>query len=233
MLNLSMKQFSVIIPTMWRYAPFTVFLYQLLNHPAVGEVFVINNDIERTPFHELKEHPKLKMKNFPENMTVNPSWNYGVAQTTFDYLLILNDDIVFDLTALDKVLEFLEQGKFIVMNFPHPEDPYTVTGQMRLVKYYTGHKLHHIGCMMFMHRNDYLPIPSGLNYNYGDNWFWDYMIARYNENYLLENIYYDSPKSVTIQTITNRENLFLKETEIVGGMWDYYVSRAAASLQHN
>ena len=225
-----MKQLSIIIPTMWRHKPFVTFLYQLLNYPAVGEVFLINNDVERTPFQELVEHPKLKIKHFPENITVNPSWNYGVAQTNFEYLLILNDDITFDLTALDTVLNFMQQGRFIV-NFPHPNDPYTVTGESRLVKYQPGHKLHHIGCMMFIHRRDYIPIPSGLNFDYGDTWMWDYMLARYNENYLLENIFYDTPMSVTNQTLPNRQNIYLKETELVIGSWNYYISWAVAMLR--
>ena len=222
-----MKQFSVIIPTMWKYGPFFSFLYKLLEHPTVGEVFIINNNVTNTPL--LSQHSKLRMKNFPDNMMINPAWNYGVAQSNFDHLLILNDDVTFDTNVLYTVSEFLDKGKLLVINRPHPDDPPKDTsGGPKIVKYQPGHKLLHIGCMMFVHRKDWLPVPAGLNLYYGDSWLWDHMLKRYDENYLIEDLSLDTPmNNTTCGTLPDREHQYLKETELVIGFWDHFISQAS------
>ena len=213
---------------MWKFTPFFLFLYELLNHPTVGEVIVLNNNANDTP--HLTEHPKLRMMNFVDNTMINPAWNYGVANANFDYLCILNDDVLFDLNQLPVVIDFLEKGKLITINLQPPEKPFDVIGEGRIVKYHLGYKLYHIGCMMFVHRDDWEPIPAGLNLYYGDNWLWDVMLARYNENYLLENIFIETPTNVTCGSLPNmdRHYEYLKETELVSGSLAYFVTRAAS-----
>jgi len=203
---------------MWRYKPFVPFLYQLADHWSVGEVIIFNNAIRDTP--PLNPHPKIKLINFPENIKVNPAWNYSVSQSQYENLFILNDDVIFDLGVLGMILEFLQQGRVIMANLAKSDDQSTL-GHARLVKYQPGHRVHHMGCMMFIHRDDWYPIPAGLEINYGDSWIWDYMLAKYNENYLLENAFIDTPESVT--TLLDREHIYLRETELVRGMWDYYI----------
>jgi len=219
-----MKQFSVIIPTMWKYTPFFLFLKQILNHPSVGEVIIVNNAFRDTPL--IENHPKITMLTFPENIKINPAWNYAVAHATYEHLLILNDDVVFDLGVLEGVLNFLEQGKLVMINLPHPDAPYTVTGEARIVKYQPGHRLYHIGCMMFLHRADWYPVPSGLDLYYGDTWLWGYMLEKYNENYLLENAFVDTPTNSTCGTFSDRENTYNRETALYAGMYKFYISQA-------
>ena len=223
MLNYIMKQFSVIIPTMWRFAPFFKFLYNMLNHPCVGEVILIDNDVMVTPL--LENHPKLRVFQFPKNIKVNPAWNLGAACAQFEHLLILNDDVLFDLKTLDFVLEFLEPGRLVMINLPHPTNPYVVTGVPRLVQFQPGYQLFHIGCMMYIHRNDWHAIPSGLELFHGDTWIWDYMLAKYNQNYLLENAAVFTPGSVTCNTFTDKEEINSLETQLYLSMSKFYIDR--------
>ena len=94
-----MKQFSIIIPTMKKVWPVTVKLLEnLYNDPAVGEIILIDNSEQfepyDLPFGNNKWIDKIKPVQMDKNMYVNPSWNWGVNKAKYDYLGILNDDIL-------------------------------------------------------------------------------------------------------------------------------------------
>ena len=54
---------SVIIPTMWKYAPFLDYLEGVLEQNSVGEVIIINNNVYATPDSEVLAHEKIRMHN--------------------------------------------------------------------------------------------------------------------------------------------------------------------------
>ncbi len=51
---------SVIIPTMWKFKPFPRYLEQIIGQDCIGEVILIDNDIEARP-KDFFSHPKIKL----------------------------------------------------------------------------------------------------------------------------------------------------------------------------
>lgn len=211
--------FSIIIPTMWKFKPFTSFLETLVLHPQVGEIILINNLASSTPEAPVLSHPKVKMHTFPQNIFVNPAWNFGVAVSQFDNLCILNDDVIFDPKVLDKVSDLLQPSKMFAVNLPPLGSNTPNLGSVRIRKFQEGQPLFHFGCLMFIHKNDWIPIPAGLNLYYGDNWMWDSMKARYDENYVIEDLFLYTPFNTTGATLPDREYLFQLESLFVERYW--------------
>ena len=96
--------FSVIVPTMWKFKPFLDFVEDMVAHPLVGEVIIIDNNTPEKPQHRVLSHPKIKMYSFGINIFVNPAWNLGAEEAIFDRLCFLNDDLIFDLKVLYRLL---------------------------------------------------------------------------------------------------------------------------------
>ena len=94
-------KFTIIIPTMWRYQPFVKFLTDLLDHELIHEVIIINNDKSKTP--ELPNSSKLRLVDYGGNIYVNPSWNRGVRLSNTENVVIINDDLIFDLRVFKKL----------------------------------------------------------------------------------------------------------------------------------
>jgi hypothetical protein len=212
-----MNQISIVIPTMWKFAPFINFLKDLLEHPLVGEVIIINNDIGSTPQSEVLKHPKVKLKVFLNNIIVNASWNFGVAIAENEKVCILNDDIIFDLRVFNRVSEFLEPGKFVVTV---PESHlvasggHIVQGHIRIEPYHRGVDMFHFGAMMFICKQDWIDIPAGLDMFYGDYWAFETMLTRFNQNYIVRDVFFWTEIETTSSTFSNKEEIYNKETQI-------------------
>lgn len=89
--------FSVIIPTMWRIKEFLSDLHELNSCENVGEIILINNNIEMTPdSFSVQNYSKLIEIKPPKNMYINPSWNLGVRCAKYNKIAIKNDDTFFD-----------------------------------------------------------------------------------------------------------------------------------------
>jgi hypothetical protein len=218
--------FSVIIPTMWLVPKFTEVLSQLVEQNIIGEVIIINNNYNSTPNHPILSHPKIKMQDFPENIYVNPAYNYGVATSNFDKLTFMNDDIVFDMNIFNVVSVILDNAKIVAVNLPNVNEEGVVfvpPGQIVVDKYVPGMHLHHIGCLMFMNKEDYVPIPAGLNLYYGDTWLWEVMLTMYDQNYLISNFQFETQTSVTCNTLPDREWIYLRESHLVKKLWPFFV----------
>jgi hypothetical protein len=186
---------SVIVPTMWKFAPFPDFLLDVLAHPSVKDVVLINNSVAQTPWgHACMTHAKLNMLDFGKNIFVNPAWNAGVMNSQCDWMLIINDDIIFDLRVIDHVLRNMQ---------PHwgavgETNCTPVTGDIYLEPY-VGQAFSGFGQLMFVHRQNWVPIPEDLLVYYGDNWIFDHHILKFNQNRLIRNLLHYTPMSVTSQ----------------------------------
>jgi len=208
-ITLSADKFSVVIPTMWRHKPFPNFLKKLVEVDAVGEIIIINNDMEAQPDDEVLNHPKVILHNFKLNILVNPAWNYGVGMSLYDNLCILNDDVDFDLAAFDFLQTEMKPGRFIVYSQSHSNgSPSSPMGPMTLVK--PTEQIYDIGTLMFIKRQDWVNIPAGLDFFHGDSWLWDTMKYRFDENYIIKNVRYSTPHQVTSSTITNKEFVYVE-----------------------
>lgn len=183
--------YSVIIPTMWKCDRFQQTLRELSEHSLVGEIIVIDNTT-----NDLKvELPKIIHILEGENTFVNPAWNKGVEMAKFDKLAILNDDIWMDWNILN-ILEphITEQVGIIGLD----EDEYNID--------HIGHEfglepINHRnggwGCAMFLHKENYTPIPDGMKIWGGDDWLFVKNRNRRKQNYKLVGFRINGDISVT------------------------------------
>lgn len=174
--------YSVIIPTMWKCARFNLgyTINELCKHPLVGEVIIIDNT-DRVD--EIKVDPKIKHILEGKNTYVNPAWNKGVELAKYDKLLILNDDIWMDWKILDILEPYITpQNGLIGLD----EQEYNIE--------HTGHEfglepISHrnggFGCAMFLHKENYTPIPNEMKIWGGDDWLFVKNRNRRKQNYKL------------------------------------------------
>jgi len=106
---------SIIIPTMWRYEPFFEILPTIVDLECVGEIIIINNDVQRTPNLAVLNHPKIVMHNSPENLYVCPAWNLGAKLATNEKMAFLSDDVHINLNVFQKVHDFMTPETGMIM----------------------------------------------------------------------------------------------------------------------
>lgn len=164
-----MNKFSVIVPTMWKDDSIFEMLDKYYECENVYEVILINNNREKTP--NFKRHKKLLYIEPYENTFVYPAWNMGVRISNSDYIIIANDDVLFDVNTLINILvevnkkyKFEELG-FIGMDF----DNYTIETQPELIDIRTHQKKPAWACLFMFHRINWKPIPEQLKIYYGDD----------------------------------------------------------------
>jgi hypothetical protein len=202
---------------MWKFPPFVSFLKDLVLHPAVGEIIIINNCVNETIASDILSHSKIKILDFKENIFVNPAWNIGVALSSFDNICLLSDDVIFDIKLLDRLTDQLTSGKMFVVNLP---DSNTITrGTIEIKQYVDGDRIFHFGCLMFLHKSNWVPIPAGLNVYYGDSWLWDLIKNTTGENYVINDLFLYTPTNTTGQTIPDIATIYMKESLLVDALW--------------
>lgn len=185
-----MNQYSVIIPTMWRCPLITIpFLAELAAHNKIKEVIVIDNDRSNRPTL-IPTHEKITIYNFPSNIFVNPAWNFGVSIAQSDLLCILNDDISFDLNLLDKLEPYITPNYGVSGLCPGEKDfnqPPYINGNIDIIPW-AGHHTYGFGCLFFLHKTNWKPIPEGLDIYFGDNYIFDIQLTSGRTNYLITNV---------------------------------------------
>jgi FkbM family methyltransferase len=214
------KKYSVVVPTMWKVEnQFVSFLAQLCDCDSVGEVLLINNAPESTPETGL-DHPKIKQFTFGKNIYVNPAWNIGVENSRYDRVCIVNDDVSFDLKLFDVLKDRLmddDAGVFGLCPGEPDFDQIPVTdGNIDIVPW-AGQHTYGFGCLMFVNKQRWTPIPDGLDIYYGDNFIFDLYLYQGKTNYLIANMNFESDFAQTTsdRTITNgfleRERLIFEQ----------------------
>jgi hypothetical protein len=218
--------FSVIIPTMWKYKPFPDFLESIVNHHLVGEVVLFNNDTENTPDHPVVRHSKIVQVRPKENTGVNYPWNLGAALALNHHLCILNDDLIFDLRVFEKVEKLLDDPETGMIGL-HPgldefgQLPFR-NGMIDIVEWKDVHTFG-FGCLMFTNKKNYLTIPEGLKYYYGDHWYFDMNTALLRKNYLITNMLFYTPYATTASSLSNED--LMSETELFTNSYQPRIQR--------
>lgn len=162
--------YSVVIPTLWRSENFQTSLNNVLDHPLVGEIIVINNNKTDTPQWFIDLHnTKIVHVEAEENIYVNQAWNHGVQISKYNQICLMNDDIVFP----NHIFDFLQYKVDILSgvvglhkncyggfdsNVLEIEDCYELE---------TGSGF---GCLMFLDKRTYPIIPEMLKIYCGDDW---------------------------------------------------------------
>jgi len=193
------SKFTVVIPTMWRYKPFTNFLTDLVKFHLIDEIIIINNDIKQTPDAPVLHHEKVRMIEFVENIYVNPAWNLGVHESKNKNICILSDDVIFDIKTFYHVQEVLSPTCGVVgicLGDPNHNQPPFQTGSIK-IKPWEGEPVVGFGCLMFVHKDTWIDIPDDFKVYCGDSWIFDTATWEGRTNYLITDMLYHTPHAQT------------------------------------
>ena len=203
--NRDMEKFTVVVPTMWRYEPFKNVIQQLIESYDVGEIIIINNDPGRT--FPLPTNPKIKNITYGYNVGVNPAWNAGVAAASNNLVCILNDDLAFDVSVFSQVRSYLQMNNTGVIGIcpgrPEYGQPPLTDGSIDIIPWDMSDPVHTFGfgCLMFVRKDSWTPIPEELKIYYGDYFIFDNYLYSGKRNYLITNINHSTPYASTCTTI--------------------------------
>lgn len=197
---------SVVIPTMWKFEPFTDMLKHMVELTCIDEIIIINNNSQETPQDKLNEinSPKIQMYDFGRNMFVNGSWNFGVAAAKNDKICIMNDDLIIDLKVFMTGDEHCIPKRLLGFQYErdhtgalrNPE--HINTGTMNVVPLNEARdNAYHWGSCFFIHKSDWIDIPQGLEFYYGDNWVGDTIEARGGNIWVITDAFAYTPTSQT------------------------------------
>lgn len=181
---------SVIMPTLWKGEHYKRMLPQFNQHPLVGEIFIIDNEITSTNKEILNLN---KVKHLPQskNIFVNPAWNLAVNKISFDRLCLYSDDVLFDISVLNDIYPLLtsKNGTFTFASdsiFESEDKVYIAEWERKLIKPSIGFH-YRSGVCMFMHKQSYYPIPEKYKVYYGDTHLFDLNLLNGKQNYQIEN----------------------------------------------
>jgi hypothetical protein len=199
------EPFTVVVPTMWKYPPFLDFIQDLVDFELVGEVIIHNNNVAETPNHPVLNHSKVRHYAHPQNIFVNPVFNHGVRTAQHSRICLMNDDVIFDLRIFYRVHDILTENTGIVGICPGLSEfkqiPFEC-GATKIVPW-TGQHTFGFGCLMFVHREAYIPIPDTFHLYYGDNWIFDTALRSGRTNYLITDAFYYTPYATTCRNLPN------------------------------
>lgn len=162
-------KFSIIIPTLWKSERIYKLIDDLEACTEVDEIILIDNANEYK-MHVKKTYEKIRLVSFDENIFVNPAWNLGVSLAKNSNIGVLNDDINFNTDIFLFIKDHIDKGIIgqccsnydpIDRNLPYEIEipPFRPSGW---------------GCMFFLKKENYLPIPDNLLIACGD----DYLFSR-------------------------------------------------------
>ena len=201
---------------MWKYGPFVEFLEDLLECSDVHEVLLFDNARDRRPESTVFGHSKLKIFEYGVNTGVNKPWNLGVEKAQCSKVLILNDDVIFDFRIFSKVRPYLNGQCGVVGICPGVADfkqpPFT-SGLIKIIPW-NGQHTYGFGCMMFVHKDWWAPIPDGLFIYYGDNWIFDTCLIRGQTNYIITDALFHTPFATSTKELTDVNEIHKKEQPI-------------------
>jgi len=209
------KMISIIVPTMWKFAPFIDFASQLVKLDVVGELIIINNDSNNTPDHPVLSDPKVKIFDFGRNIYVNPAWNLGAEIAKHDILCILNDDLIFDLRLLYKIEDFMTSEIGVIGLSKGLEDYGQTsfsTGEINF-ELFQGQNAYGFGELMFVHKSNWEPIPNGLNIGFGEVFIFEKSSFNQIPVYFITNLLHYHKGSTTVGTIPKDEAMIGFERE--------------------
>ena len=156
-----MDKLTVIIPTLWRGGFLDKMVVELNDSDIVDEIIIIDNHPSRGHDFTLSKVVRVKTK---ENLYVNGSWNYGASLSKNNKIMLLSDDVWFDINKLPLILDGLEQGCVIgpSKNAWHNKDNFAITKLPQ--------RPHSWGTVIFVRKDDWTDIPSELRIWFGDDW---------------------------------------------------------------
>lgn len=209
---------TIVIPTMWRYAPFLNFLKYAIKLDIIDQAIIINNDNTKTPNDSVLNNTKIQLVDFGKNIYVNPAWNFGVNASKTNHICIANDDILFDIRLFYKIEEFVNDTTGVIGLSRGAEGfgqtPIT-TGEIEFEEF-NGQSCYGFGELMFVQKKFWRDIPAGLDIGFGDNFIFDYNYFSGRKNYLISNMFHHHAVSQTTNSLPEsvRYEFWQRETKI-------------------
>jgi hypothetical protein len=184
---------SVIMPTLWKGEYYKRMLPVLNDHPLIGEIIIIDNNVNETD-QAIVQLSKVRHIKQAENIYVNPAWNLGVQLSQYERICLYSDDVLFDTKCLESVyqkctpdngiiafsLETISEKhddlEFITSSFAPWE-----TMEIKPVNY-----MHYrFGICMFMHKTSYYTISEEYKIYYGDTHLFDNNVINSKQNFVI------------------------------------------------
>jgi hypothetical protein len=158
------------MPTMWKPEGVLERVNLIVEHPSVFELILIDNSDTPPDLGFIK---KVKHIKEGKNTFVNPAWNkgYEIAFSTIDKLCFLNDDVITDWDIFDKMdyEGIISEDKGMIGAMPSCWQGFNTSPGVHS----TNTMPNCYGCLFFIHRKSYTPIPEDLLVHYGDNWLFE------------------------------------------------------------
>lgn len=178
-----MDKISVVIPTLWRSPNLVDRLKRLSAIDAVGQVILIDNSDNPS---EILDLPKVEHVLELKNTYVNPAWNKGYAMSTFDKICFMNDDVDVDDRLFEWMLPHVTPDKGMIglheyhgagvwedesgCDYSRPAYHRDRPEFQFKLQPMNGNRRPGFGCLWFIHKTSYVPIPEELKIWYGDDW---------------------------------------------------------------
>ena len=191
---------SVIVPTMWYPEYFCDRLAEIVQLDCVGEVIIINNNINNTPSHPALLNPKVKIHNQIKNIYVTPAWNLGASLAQYDILSFYSDDVIVNINVFPKTFAFMNKNTNTV----------GVVGllakceghEAEYNKFYRNDEIDFLSCsdpdpskrapplgygnLFFVHKKNWRKLPEQTKIFHGEVFLWNYLNA-IKLNYMIVN----------------------------------------------
>jgi hypothetical protein len=206
--------YSVIIPTLWKCDRLKETLTELDSHPLVGEILLFDNTTNEIPITNL---PKLKHILEGRNTYVTSPWNKGALMAQYNKLLVLNDDNWIDWNILYSLSDFITEEVGLIgmdeKNHHMTETNYEIG--LEPIEHRNGG----YGCVLFVHKNSWIPIPEEMKIWGQDDWLFVKNRNYGKQNYKLVNFKVNGSVSLTVDSLSNdaeinqikQNDLLLKE----------------------
>ena len=206
--------YSVIIPTLWKCDRLKKTLTELDSHPLVGEILLFDNTTNEIPITNL---PKLKHILEGRNTYVTSPWNKGALMAQYNKLLVLNDDNWIDWNILYSLSDFITEEVGLIgmdeKNHHMTETNYEIG--LEPIEHRNGG----YGCVLFVHKNSWIPIPEEMKIWGQDDWLFVKNRNYGKQNYKLVNFKVNGSVSLTVDSLSNdaeinqikQNDLLLKE----------------------
>jgi len=166
-----MDKYSVIIPTLWKSNRTKQLLSDLNDCEYVDEIIVINNQL--TDVLDVKVE-KVRHISFGKNIYVNPAWNKGIELAKNECVALCNDDINFDTNIFSLITkEILNKAGIIGMGEGNYGEHIDKSTPPFIQMWRPGINDWGWGCLIFLNKKDWEPIPNNIKIWYGDNFIKD------------------------------------------------------------
>lgn len=166
--------------------------------PILTENKYFKDLIESLP-SKIKSNYELIVLDWPES--VNEKWNKWVKKAKWDYIFVLNDDIVLTEWIDLELIKVLETNKVAC--------PFSTVGRYKFnLPLRKANKDNIVGWCFMMERKNWVPIDERLKIWYWDNWIYETQLKDIWYAWLVHHYESQTLKTLDVKKILNRDKLY-------------------------